>query len=76
MDTAATQESRDEVQLRLDLASAQLVLYARDLKRLLERERHKAQELAAVYQTSNNVGQRPRRHSDVDQRRVTESNGY
>jgi len=39
-----------EVQSQLESANSQLALYARDLKRVLERERRKAQELTTAYQ--------------------------
>ncbi len=39
-----------DVQRQLEMANSQLALYARDLKRLLERERHKAHALAAAHQ--------------------------
>ncbi|MBI3795884.1 MAG: hypothetical protein HY268_02815 [Deltaproteobacteria bacterium] len=39
-----------EVQSQLERANSQLALYARDLKRVLERERRRAQELTTAYQ--------------------------
>lgn len=50
MSTSKLPEPSAEVQRQLELANAQLALYARDFKRLLERERTKTRELAAVYQ--------------------------
>ena len=49
MSTAGTLEPTAEVQRQLDLASSQLALYVRDLKRIVEAERQKAQELAAAH---------------------------
>jgi len=50
MGTSTIPESVAEIQHQLEMANAQLVLYARDFKRLLERERAKTHELDTVYQ--------------------------
>jgi putative two-component system response regulator len=50
MSASQIPESIVEVQRQLEMANSQLALYARDFKRLLERERTKTRELAAVHQ--------------------------
>lgn len=50
MSTSEVPEPTAEVARQLELANSQLALYARDLKRLLERERDKAWDLTAAYQ--------------------------
>jgi K+-sensing histidine kinase KdpD len=48
MSLPACQMPSPTVQDQLDMATSQLALYARDLKRLLDAERHKTRELAAA----------------------------
>ena len=45
-----TQEQTDEIQRQYDMANSQLMLFAHDLKRLVERERQKTRELTAANQ--------------------------
>lgn len=47
MSLPTMQEPAVDIQRQLDMTTSQLALYARDLKRMVDAERHKAHELAA-----------------------------
>ncbi len=67
--SSATPESTAHVQRQLDMANSQLALYARDLKRLLERERQTSRDLTSAYQQMQAFARDLKKAFDAERRR-------
>ncbi len=72
MDTEATAISSPVTPPLDTMATDQLMLYARDIKHLLDRERHKTQALSAAYQQLQTLAAELKTAYTAEQRRIRE----